>query len=67
MQQQSKKERQVGIRLDPDLWHNFKLECMKRRRPAKDVVQELMQDFIQGKQETDEPTRDQSTTKDKET
>lgn len=67
MEEQTKQEQQVGIRIDPELWHEFKMACMRQRRAAKDVIADLMQDYIQTRQGAEEVKGERSTTKERET
>lgn len=67
MGEQGNREKQVGMKIDDDLWHEFKLECVKQRRAVKDVVQDLMRKYIEDRQGAERAEGKQSTAKDNET
>lgn len=45
-------KKQVGIRLPVDLWWRFKAAAMKERKSAGELVQELIENYLDGPEMT---------------
>ena len=45
-----KKERvQTGVRIDAELWRRFRAECIMRRDSTRDVLENLLKEYLDKK------------------
>ena len=41
--------KQIGVKLDNDLWHKFKVACLEEKTTAALKLEELISDYLQNK------------------
>lgn len=41
----------IGLRMNRDLWHQFKVEAVKQNRTCGDLAEELVREYLRSKQQ----------------
>jgi hypothetical protein len=40
------RDKKISLNLNEELWHKFRLECLKKKKTATEVIEEFIVDYI---------------------
>ena len=40
------RDKKISLNLNEDLWHKFRIKCLKEKKTATDVIEEFISDYV---------------------